>query len=322
MSDLKLFRTADGRVSEIGGHSVALEKSLQKLIEQNLETFFGVRLVASEHSTGKRHGGRIDTLGLDENNYPVIIEYKRTLNENVINQGLFYLDWLMDHQADFRWLVLDRYGKAVADSVEWGSPRLLCVAGDFTKYDVHAVQQINRNVELVRYRRFGDELLLLELVNAVTARSSPTESPAVVTAVAPLPGTADGAATPKKGGAAVQYKTVSQFLAQADTALSDRFARLREELLAMGDDVQEKTLKFYFAFKRLKNFACVEVRPQNAELLVYVKVDPDSIQLEEGFTRDVRSIGHFGTGDLEIRIRSNADLERALPLIHRSYEAS
>jgi predicted transport protein len=311
VSDLKLFRTADGTVTEIAGHAVALEKSLQVLIEAHLETFFGVRLVASEHSTGKQHGGRIDTLGLDENNYPVIIEYKRTLNQNVINQGLFYLDWLMDHRADFRWLVLEQYGKAVADSVEWSSPRLLCVAGDFTRYDVHAVKQINRNVELVRYRRFGADLLLLELVNAVTAKPVPVDE-------TPAPPVAVGTKVPSP----TAYKTVSQYLEQSDTALRDRFLRLRDELLALGDDVQEKTLKFYFAFKRLKNFACVEVHPQTAQVLVYVKVDPDTVDLEEGFTRDVGAVGHFGTGDLEIRIRSDADLERALPLIRQSYEAS
>lgn len=311
MSDLKLFRTVNGTVTEIAGHSVALEKSLQKLIEKHLETFFGIRLLASEYSTGKKHGGRIDSLGLDENNYPVIIEYKRTLNENVINQGLFYLDWLMDHQAEFRWLVMERFGKEVADAVEWGSPRLLCVAGDFTRYDVHAVQQINRNVELVRYRRFGEDLLLLELVNAVTAEGTSVDSE-----------TPGGSPAKVKGGSGGQYKTVTQLLAQADTALRDRFERLRAELLALGDDVQEKTLKLYFAFKRLKNFACVEVHPQAGQLLVFVKVDPQSVELEEGFTRDVRAIGHFGTGDLEIRIRNDADLERALPLLLRSYEAS
>jgi predicted transport protein len=311
MSDLKLFRTVGGSVDEIAGQAVALEKSLQTLIEAHLETFFGIRFLASEYSTGKKHGGRIDTLGLDENNYPVIIEYKRTTNENVINQGLFYLDWLMDHQAEFRWLVMEKFGKEAAGAVEWGSPRLVCVAGDFTRYDVHAVQQINRNVELVRYRRFGDDLLLLELVNAVTAAATQND------AEAPVESAPKG-----KAAAGFQYKTVSQYLAQADTALRDRYERLRQELMAMGDDVQEKTLKLYIAFKRLKNFACVEVHPQSGHLLVYVKVHPASVHLEEGFTRDVRAIGHFGTGDLEIRIHNDADLERALPLILRSYEAS
>ena len=55
------------------------------------------------------------------------------------------------------------------DEIEWRSPRLICVAGDFTRYDGHAVQQINRNIQLMRYRQYGDELLVLELVNSVKA---------------------------------------------------------------------------------------------------------------------------------------------------------
>src|SRR5215216_12681 len=104
MSDIKLFQLRKNAVTPIEGKSVAVERSLQTLIERHLEAFLGVRLLKSEYETGKTHGGRIDTLGIDENNSPVIIEYKRSLNENVINQGLFYLNWLMDHRADFKLL--------------------------------------------------------------------------------------------------------------------------------------------------------------------------------------------------------------------------
>src|SRR6266849_5550291 len=100
MSDIKLFHMGNGSVQELKGTSIAIEKTLQTLIESHLEVFLGVRFLATEHSTGKTHGGRIDTLGIDENGSPVIIEYKRALNENVINQGLFYLDWSMDHKAE------------------------------------------------------------------------------------------------------------------------------------------------------------------------------------------------------------------------------
>ena len=89
----------------------------------------------------------------------------RATNENVINQGLFYLDWLLDHQGEFELLVLHKYGPDAADAIDWSAPRLLCIAGGFTKYDEYAVQQINRNIELIRYRRFGADLLMLELVN-------------------------------------------------------------------------------------------------------------------------------------------------------------
>jgi hypothetical protein len=35
--------------------------------------------------------------------------------------------------------------------------RLLCIAADFTRYDQHAMAQINRNIELVRYKLFGED---------------------------------------------------------------------------------------------------------------------------------------------------------------------
>jgi len=303
MSDIRLFRISNSGVSDIEGYSVAVEKSLQSFIEKNLETLLGVRFLASEYSTGRVHRGRIDTLGIDENGSPVIIEYKRALNENVINQGLFYLDWLLDHRGEFELLVLKRFGNKVAESIEWDSPRLLCIAGDFTKYDEHAVQQIGRNIELIRYRRFGEDLLLLELVNATTEETTSDK-------------TKLGNKTP------IKYTTAPEFLGKSDTKLKDLFENLKSTLLALGDDVQMKTLKFYFAFKRLKNFACVEVHPQAEKLLVFVKVNPDEVSLEQGFSRDVRKIGHFGTGDLEITVQTEKDLERAKPLILQSYESS
>src|SRR6266849_1335370 len=123
MSDIKLFHMGNGSVQELKGTSIAIEKTLQTLIESHLEVFLGVRFLATEHSTGITHGGRIDTLGIDENGSPVIIEYKRALNENVINQGLFYLDWLMDHKGELQLLVLKKLGKEVADSIDWSNPR-------------------------------------------------------------------------------------------------------------------------------------------------------------------------------------------------------
>ncbi len=173
MADIKLFHLQSDSARELRAESVDIEKSLQSLMEQHLESFLGVRFVATEYVTGKAHGGRIDTLGLDDNNCPVIIEYKRALNENVISQGLFYLDWLMDHQGEFTLQVMKKLGPECAEKIDWSGPRLLCIAGDFTRYDEYAVLQIPRNIELLRYRRYGGDLLLLELVRASTTEVSP-----------------------------------------------------------------------------------------------------------------------------------------------------
>lgn len=303
MSDIKLFRISSGAVTELAGTTDTVEKSVQVLFEKNLEALFGVRFLATEYTT--THGGRIDTLGLDENGCPVILEYKRASNENVINQGLFYLDWLMDHRKDFQWLVMEKLGKEAADGVDWSAPRLICIAGDFNRYDDHAVKQMQRNIELIRYRRFGPELLMLDLVVATSTKGLI------------LDGKGDGGA-----GGGNKYKTIGTVLQELGPAMTDRFEALRAYLTALGDDVQETTLRFYIAFKRIKNFACVEFRPTTGKILIFVKVDPSTVQLESGFTRDVSNVGHFGTGDLEITLSKAVDLDRAKSLIELSYGAS
>lgn len=63
MSDIRLFRFADGEAIELAGKSVAIEKTLQHLIESQMETFLGVRFLATEYSTGNKHRGRVDFPG-------------------------------------------------------------------------------------------------------------------------------------------------------------------------------------------------------------------------------------------------------------------
>ncbi|MGJ8564024.1 MAG: DUF5655 domain-containing protein [Alphaproteobacteria bacterium] len=300
MGDLKLFTIGTKQVDELEGRAAGLERSLQVIFERNLETLLGVRFLESEYSTS--HGGRMDTLGIDENGCPVIIEYKRDRSENVINQGLFYLDWLMDHKAAFELIVQNRLGRDEADKIEWSAPRLVCIASDFTKYDEHAVNQMHRNIELIRYRRFGDDLLLLDLLTAASAAKNSTSS-----------------SSSSKGHS---YTTVSKHLENANENLTTLFEDIRDFMISRGDDVQERTMKFYVAFTRIKNFACVEIKTGISVIRLYLKVNPASIDLEDGFTRDMRNTSHFGTGDLEVTIKSYEDLERAKPLIQMSYEAS
>ena len=306
MGDIKLFRLMNGSANEMHGVASDLEKPLQTLIERNLEALLGVRFLSTEYSTGKTHSGRIDTLGLDENNCPVILEYKRSAGENVINQGLFYLDWLMDHKAEFQLLALNHVGKESADKIDWSSPRLICVAADFTKYDAHAVQQIDRNIELIRYRQFGNELLLLELVNSTSGKSVGSNRA--------------GALTSPKSKAVSKSTTLygAEALTSAKPETRELFESLEGYIMSLGDDVQRKDLKLYIAFKRIRNFTTVEVYKD--KLLLHVHLNPDDVELETGFTRDVRNKGHWGTGDLEVWVRNRVDLERTKPLIKRAHE--
>lgn len=309
MSDIKLFQLKNGKAAELQGDASDLEKPLQTLIEANLEPLLGIRFLATEYSTGKTHGGRIDSLGLDENNCPVILEYKRSVGENVINQGLFYLDWLMDHQAEFKLLVMDKLGKAAADAIDWSAPRLVCIAADFTKYDGHAVQQINRNIELIRYRRFGDELLLLELANATSGSNGKAVSAKM----------SKGAASEDIPAKAVpRDRSFAEWLPLLPPHLTELLSSLEDYVVSLGDDVQRKELRLYLAFKRLKNFATVVA--QKNRLVLYLHLNPKELGPLPAISRDVSEQGHWGTGDLEVSLNAQVDLESAKPLIQMAYQ--
>ncbi|MET9221547.1 DUF5655 domain-containing protein [Streptomyces sp. NPDC003300] len=293
---MKLFTLGDGKAVEIVPRALEFERDLQGLVEANMPTLLGVRFLASEYGTGPVHGGRNDSLGIDENGSPVVVEYKRGRDPGVITQGLFYLAWLADHRAEFEALVRDRLGVPAAAQVLWSAPRLICVAEDFTRYDRHAVGEIRRCIDLVRYRLFGNELLGLEPVVTSAARDR-------------SPGAGSGLAghTPKKQPAV--------------GAIGELRDALDEVLVSLGEDVRRIERQQYRAYRRLRNIACVG-RGQRSEVLVYLRADPKKVDLVPGFTRDVTGLGHHGTGDLEVRLRTEKDLERAGDLLRLSYAAA
>lgn len=295
MAEIKLFSINEG-VKECTSSEVVLEKELQMLIEQNMEIFFGVRFLKSEYAVTN---GRMDSIGIDENNSPVIFEYKRSQNENVINQGLFYLDWLLDHKADFKLLVIDKLGMEAADNIDWSVPCVICVAHDFTKYDMHAVNQMQRNIKLVSYRRYDNGMLLLEHLN------TPIVKPIIENV-----GDENGIKNSTQ-------KTHLEKLATISENMKNLYHSICDFIESLGDDIVSNQLKLYLAYKKVQNMVCIEI--YNKQIILFLKLNPETVELENGFTRDMRSIGHYGTGDLQITIKNAADFEKAKPLLQRAY---
>ena len=141
---MALFRINGEVVKKIIVKDLDLEKNLQELFEANLEEILNITFLAHEYSTS--FGGRIDTLGIDKNGSPCIIEYKKSQNDNIINQGLSYLKWLLDHKANFEKLVEQHFasmqdsptvtweGKIVGKiKIDWDSPRVICIAESYKK---------------------------------------------------------------------------------------------------------------------------------------------------------------------------------------------
>ena len=303
MSDLKLFSTKQKNIVELASFEAKLEKTLQKLFEDNLEELLGVRFIQSEYRTS--NGGRIDTIGVDENNCPVIIEYKKSSNENIINQGLFYLDWLLDHKADFEVIVHKSEHKVHLDEVEWSTPRLICVASDFSKYDQYAVNQINRNIDLLRYKFFdGDFLLLEQLTQVSQSNSGLAETKKIKTL--------------KTKSTKSSQRTFNIHVAQLSENLSNVLSELDDFVRNLDSKIAYKELKFYAAYSLVRNFVCVEAISTQDKLLVYLKLHEEQFLNSKIKCRDVSKIGHYGTGNIEFTIKTLEEVEQLKPYIKLS----
>ncbi|MEK7450790.1 MAG: hypothetical protein AAB662_02535 [Patescibacteria group bacterium] len=151
---MALFKINGSIVKKITAKNLDLEKNLQSLFENNLEEILNIVFLAHEYSTG--WGGRMDTLGIDRNGSPCIIEYKKNQNDNVITQGLSYLRWLLDHKADFEILCRNKKSNI---RVDWDSPRVICISENYNKFDLDTADILPINIELLRYRIYEDNIL-------------------------------------------------------------------------------------------------------------------------------------------------------------------
>lgn len=186
----------------------------------------------------------------------------------------------------------------MAKLIDWSAPCVICIASDFTKYDLHAVEVMRQNIKLVKYKKYDDNLILFEHLNAPNVQPTGVDVP-------PTPEVDSHG--PKTHVEKVASSTPKMH------ALYDDVCNFIESL----GDMTSNQLKLYLAYKKIQNFACIEIYKE--KLSVCLKLSPDSVILEEGFTRDMRGIGHYAPGDLQVTIKDAEQFEKAKPLLARAY---
>ncbi len=319
MGDIRLFYVINDSARELENNPFPYERGLQALFEKHLRALTGIDFLVSEYSTGQRHSRRIDTLGIDEAGRPVVIEYKRSRDENVINQGLDYLDWLDDHQAEFRELVRKKLGEE--GRVDFRIPRLLCIAGEFPRRDTVAARDSRRRIDLLRYRRYGDAHMALEWIFGGED-------------VSPEPRSVSRPADRKAVPTPSPQPTVSSLVRGEDpdysiyppwNKTSDETRTLFRELKTLVESMGKVRTD---AFKSEISFKCLAAPSNNEPVVAYVhlrihdglrvlvyETHVRHIPLEDGFTR------HQQSGKLrEIIIRGGKELQRAEPLLRAAYD--
>jgi len=311
---MPLFEIANQKLSVLTQSNFALERNLQSLVESNLETVFNCRLVKSEFPTGYQHSGRIDTLALSEDDNPVIIEYKKVESSELVNQSLFYLAWLKDHQGDFERAVQKALGNSV--EVDWSEIRVICIAPNYKKYDLYAVQMMGANIELWSYHLFQNKFLYLEKVlQTGYSPSAVEESQVESNGKNPVMVAAGKKAAMTR---ATGVYTFEEHIEGKSDEVRDIVFAVQEFIMRLDSVIQEVPKKNYIAYKISQNIVCVEVQNQRVQL--FLKLNPKEIENPPSISRDMTGKGHYGTGDFEIAVKNMADFEVAKPFIEMAYQ--
>ena len=305
---MPIFDISENKLIPVEQKNFALEKELQSLIENNLEEVFNCRFVATEFSTGAQHAGRIDSLALSEEDNPVIIEYKKVESSELINQSLFYLHWIQDHKGDFEIAAQKTLGNGV--KVDWSDVRVICIAPNYKKYDLHAVQVMGANIELWKYRLFTNNSLYLEEV----LRSTKT------TAISQSSGKNPVMVEAGKKAALVRATatyTLEEHFEGKSEEIKDLMREIREFITGLDSAIEEVPKKFYIAYKSSKNIVCMGAKDKNIKL--FVKLKPSEVTEPPKSYRDVSKIGHYGTGDVEFTISAPEQFEEIKKFIELAY---
>jgi len=310
---MAIFEIENGTAKRVRLSEFKLEKDLQRLIEGNLEVIFNCKLIATEFSTGNVHSGRIDTLAISEDTNPVIIEYKKVASSELINQSLYYLHWIKDHKGDFQIAANKALGKEV--EVDWSDIRVICIAPEYKKFDLHAVQVMGANIELWQYKLYGNGILNIEEVYRRTTGSTSAEvatdeyhgkNPVMVEA-------GKKAAMTRK----TATYTIEEHYGNMDGIITELFEKVREYITSLDTSIEEAPKKHYIAYKTSQNFVCLQT--YRRKLTLYLKLNPDEVNPLPPQGRDVREIGHFGTGDFELTLKNIDDFEGVKGLINEAY---
>jgi predicted transport protein len=297
---MAIYSIKNNLVKKIPPIKIGLEKDIQILFENSLDEILNITFLASEYSTS--FGGRIDSLGIDNNGSPVIIEYKKGQNDNVINQGLSYLRWLLDYKADFE--VLASKNK-ISVQIDWDSPRVICVAESYNKFDLDTADLLPMNIELLKYKIYENDVLVVDLETQQKVRISTSKVFA------------------KKEKSELKEKiqyTLEDHLSGMSKEVKKIFDELKERIISLDDNIIEEAKAKYIAYKLTTNFVDIVVLKDSLKL--FLNIPSGSLNDPQNHARDLakpKKIGHWGNGDYEVKITPDINLEEIFELIKQSY---
>ena len=297
---MAIFSIKNKDLTEVKSTSFSTERELQELVDENLDKIFGLEFIKREFGG---QGLSIDTIAYDpETKSPVLIEYKKDSYQSVIDQGMAYLHWLLNHKGDYQIALNEKVGKR---EVDWSQPRVIFIAKSFNPHQIWASGFRNAPFELYRYDRC-DNTFLLEAV----------ETPKSDVSITSVLKTKEVAKVAKQ----VKTYTLDDHLAKANDKTKALFEKLQKSIFALDERIQEKPVSGYIGYKlRYFNFVAVEIYRNKLKVYVRAKELDDHKKLfEDWWPAKLKT----QTSLWRTELSSDKDLDYVLGIIKQAYQSA
>jgi predicted transport protein len=296
---MPIYLNTNNKLKEVEERAFKLERDIQRVFEENLNTIMQLTLVRSEFTIKDR---RIDTLAYDaQTNAFVIIEYKRDKNISVFDQGITYLGLMLANKADFVIEYNEQLKKNMKrDDVDWTQSRIVFVSTSFSEYQIAAADFRDFSIELWEAKQFEDNLISINPIKKT--KTAPSIKPVTQQSEAY-----------KRVTDEIKVYTEEEHIAQASEEIAELYVKFRDAIINLDIAIEVKPLKFYVAFKKDTNIADIEVLKNSLKIFINSKYG--TLDDARALARDVRLVGHRGNGDYQIQVENDKDLEYIMSLI-------
>lgn len=294
-----LYNNTFNTLQQVQEKPFKLEREIQTLFESNLQYIMGLQMVKSEFAIKNK---RIDTLAYDkQSNAFIIIEYKRDKNYSVVDQGLTYLNLMLQNKAEF----ILTYNETLVDTlhskdVDWSQSRVAFVSPSFTENQISASDFKDFGIELWEVKQFENNTISINSIKKSSGAPS----------IKPLLENSDNLKEVKEN---IKVYTEEDHLNNGSDTSIELYEKFKTAILNLSDNIEILPQKFYIAFKKGTNISDIEMQKKGLKIFINAKIG--TLDDPKGLAKDVSNIGHRGNGDYQIQIENDKDLEYIMSLI-------
>lgn len=301
---MQLYHNTKNMLSNLKEKPFKLEKDMQSLFEDNLEQITEFKFVKSEFALKNL---RLDTLAFNEESRSfVIIEYKRDRNYSVVDQGVSYLNLMLEYKADFIVEYNESCDKNLKrDDVDWSQSKVIFVAPSFTSFQKQSSNFKDLPIELWEIKQFENGIIVINPIKK--AQSAPS-----IKQVQPNATNSEISKVVNE----IKIYTEEEHLENKSEEIVELYESFKEAILNLTSDIEVIARKQHIAFKKGRNITDITI--QKKGLKMWINLHKGELDDAKQLARDVSTTGHWGNGDYELLITDTQNLEYIMSLVKQA----